>query len=90
MPCSEPLCYWSMVLNVQEGFLWELGCRSVLKDELGFRSVKKSKNNIPDSTSNLSLVLEAEVTTQEWTAQWLSVWSLEPDFAASSPGATTY
>lgn len=53
------------MLNVQEGFLWELGCRSVLKDELGFRSVKKSKNNIPDSTSNLSLVLEAEVTTQE-------------------------
>ena len=53
-----------MLQNIQEGFLWEPGFKLVLKDELGFRNVKKRKNNIPESTNNLRLVLGTGVTAQ--------------------------
>ena len=85
MPCSKTLSYWRLLQNIQEGFLWEPGFKLVLKDELGFRNVKKRKNNIPESTNHLRLVLGTGVT-----AQWLSMCSLEPDFATSNPGATAY
>lgn len=31
-----------MAWNVQGGFLWELGCNSVLKDELESKSMKRT------------------------------------------------
>ena len=53
-----------MLQNIQEGFLCEPRCKLVLKDELGFRNMKKRKNNIPESTNHLRLVLGVGVTAQ--------------------------
>ena len=53
-----------MLQNIQEGFLWEPGFKLVLKDELGFRNVKKRKNNFPESTNHLRLVLGTGETAQ--------------------------
>lgn len=53
-----------MVQNVQEGFLCELVCKLVLKDELEFRSVKR-RTDILDEMKNLSQVTEAGITVEE-------------------------
>lgn len=57
-----------MVQNVQDDdFLWELGCELALREELEFRSVKRS-TDVLDRMNSLSQVPGAGRAMKERTA----------------------